>query len=83
MEPEPHCGLCKKEGVKLYTNTYIDKRGNKCSWKICTACATTRQLIRHYRKKSIHELEEMRIKMEKRLASLVSVLNQRIIESSK
>lgn len=80
---EEKCGLCGKTGVKLYRNIGRGKDGCKVVWWICTSCATTRQLKRHYLKKSICELEEMRKKAEKRLSTLVSVLNQKLIEAEK
>ena len=78
-----HCGLCGNGNVKLYRNVGRDRNGNKVVWWICTSCATTRQLRRHYLKKSICELEEMRKKAEKRLSTLVSVLNQKLIEADR
>ena len=80
---EDHCGLCGRGDVKLYRNVGRGKMGEKVVWWICTSCATTRQLKRHYLKKSICELEEMRRKAEKRLSTLVSVLNQKLIQAEK
>ena len=81
MSDGDSCNICGKKGVKLYRNVGKQKDGSKMVWWICTACATTRQLRRHYLKKSICELEEMRVKAEKRLSTLVSILGQKLIKA--
>lgn len=78
-----HCGYCKTTDGKMYAQKGTQNINGKeypVVFYKCVACNTKHKQESRYRKKSIYELEKLKIKTEKNLNILTSILSKKLSE---